>query len=171
VLTDFPVADPADAPREKHRLIPPVFVTELYFLGPGKSQAARFMSFSATSRNLCEAGSSARTASLSSRSTSRCNALRLSTGEGRRVGSSQGLCRRSTSPSADYSQAHASTTVGTQALRLKAPTLAEAFRSCCWPAPHTSLRSLLHPEVFRPTAQGAADFLDLGCCRLEMPKG
>ena len=28
----------------------------------------------------------------------------------------------------------------------------------------------LHPEVFRPTAKGAADFLDLGCCRLEIPK-
>jgi ArsR family transcriptional regulator len=29
----------------------------------------------------------------------------------------------------------------------------------------------LHPEVFQPTQDpGSTDFLDLGCCRLEMPK-
>jgi ArsR family transcriptional regulator len=29
----------------------------------------------------------------------------------------------------------------------------------------------LHPDVFKPTAdQDSTDFLDLGCCRLEMPK-
>jgi ArsR family transcriptional regulator len=29
----------------------------------------------------------------------------------------------------------------------------------------------LHPDVFRPTSRAGADFLDLGCCRLEIPKG
>jgi ArsR family transcriptional regulator len=29
----------------------------------------------------------------------------------------------------------------------------------------------LHPDVFKPTTdQDSTDFLDLGCCRLEMPK-
>jgi hypothetical protein len=79
---------------------------------------------------------------ISSRNTCRCNALRLSACEARRLGSSHGQRLRSTTTSSEHSHAHASTVVYCHEHRWNAPTLANRSRTCCCPAPQTSLTSL-----------------------------
>ena len=83
-----------------------------------------------------------RASSISACNTSRCNALRLSGCEGRRGSLSQGLALRSTNASSACSQAHASTRLYIHRFRLKQPSLLYRLRTCCCPAPQTSLTSL-----------------------------
>src|SRR5262249_24446679 len=83
--------------------------------------------------------SSAKAVWISAWSMCRCNALRLSACEGRRACLSQGQACRSTSSSSPRSQAHTSVRLYIHPLRLKQPSLASTFRTCCCPAIPTLL--------------------------------
>src|SRR4051812_29738216 len=114
----------------------------LYFLRSSNLQAARCSSASTTSSNSCVSVACSTHARISSRSAARRNALHLSACEGRRYSSSHRLALRSTSSPAGPPHDDTSTPLSIHPLMLKQPTLAHTFRTCCCPAPRTSLRSL-----------------------------
>src|SRR5262249_55546543 len=95
--------------------------------------------------------------------TSRCNALRLSAWEGRRGLLSQGLALRSTRSPSALPQAHASTRLCSHRHRLKQPSPLWTLRTCCWPAPQTSLASLKVCSSAGGSAAASSPWAGLAC--------
>src|SRR4051812_22669335 len=105
-------------------------------------QAAKLSRRSTADCNSRSVAPTRRAARISSPSSSRRHARRLSAWLGRRDSSSHGDADRwLTSPFASRFQAHASVIVKVHRQTWKAPTLARTSRTCCWPAPTTCFRS------------------------------
>src|SRR3954454_24020177 len=115
--------------------------TLLYFPRLHSCYAARLSSRSAVAWISSSVTPGRRTARISSPSNSRRHARRLSAWLGRRDGLSHGEPERSTSSSSFRPQAHASVSVNVHRQMWNAPMFAHTNRTCCCPAPTTSLQS------------------------------